>query len=1446
MSLSSELISQFVKITNDKTEEKKETTVYGKVVEYNGKNYVQLDGSDLLTPMNITVDAKPGERVAVLIKNHTATITGNISSPSARTADVKDLSTDAEKMASKITEFEIAIGNKIDVDDLVAANARIDELVADNVNIKDSLTARNADIDELQVNVITIQSTLEAHEADIEKLKTDKLDATIANITYATITNLEATNAEINNLKSTYGTFANLTAKELDAHSADIEKLHADKLDAAEASITYAKISDLDVDIADITSLQSDIANINTLIFGSASGSVIHSSFANAVIAQLGNAQIKSAMIENISADKISAGDINTNNIRVLSEDGRLVISDETMQISDGIRVRVQIGKDSSNDYSINVWDSNGNLMFSKGGITDKAIKDAIIRNDMISDTANIDAHKLNINSLFEEINGSSKTIKSSKIYLDDKNQTLDVAFEAMSTNLDDLGATVTSQGTQITVIQNQISSKVWKQDINEATNTLSTQYSLLEQNLNNISSTVSNTYATKAEVSRIEIGGRNLLLNTKTFVGSNITGNSIVAEEIYKGFTVRTKDFSSATEGTTDMLTFTNIYPDKLGEEYTFSFYAKGTGKLVTYFYGSTNYVRIAKSVQSNGIVRASADGATDWNLTDEWTRYWVTWTLADVGDISVVKWILFRLYHGGTAYICGAKLEKGNKVTDWSPAPEDIDAGITKSQNMAEAAQTTANQNAEDMANIIAGLNNDINNLQTQIDGSITTWFYAGEPTNSNEPAINWTTTDLKNIHLSDLYYDTNTGYCYRWMVQNNTYHWQPVKDTDVTKALADAQTAKDTADQKRRVFYNQPSPPYDMGDLWVQGSSGDILRCQTAKTNGQSYLASDWVAASKYTDDTKAILASQQANAAQQAASTAQSDIDNLKIGGRNILPNSRGNDDTGWIYPISIVTDEEKGYCIERDNTTSSKENYIGTCRTGIVEPSTEYTFSADIWVNEYFKNYEIFWLSDTKDNPKVGSAYVNVLSKGIRTITPNVWTRVTWTFTTKVDDYTGYIRFDNNGTTEEGTPSILRVANLKLEKGNRATDWTPAPEDLEERVTTAETKIFQNEETITSLANRTTVIENKFAGYSTTEQMNSAIEQSATYIKSSVSETYTTKTDFNNLKIGGRNLVAGTDETREYVGNASGSTVGYKDVWTAKTINPPTGTEYIISFDAKADVAQLIRCYFYSPNTTVNSEASTGYISSTADGVSVLSITTEWKRYWVKWTQTPTDTNKSIIIGRNSTENDIYIRKVKLEEGHKATDWTPAPEDMATADELASVQSSVDLAEERVTTTESLIEQLSDCISMLVTDGNGESLMTQTANGWTFSTKQIQDVVDNTSENLDALTNEVGDINSSVDILQQAVDDLGIFGDYIKITTYENEPCIELGEADSDFKLLITNTRIMFMEGTGVPAYINNQSLFIKRSIIEEELQQGEFVWKARSNGNLGLTWKGGE
>ena len=172
---------------------------------------------------------------------------------------------------------------------------------------------------------------------------------------------------------------------------------------------------------------------------------------------------------------------------------------------------------------------------------------------------------------------------------------------------------------------------------------------------------------------------------------------------------------------------------------------------------------------------------------------------------------------------------------------------------QSTADAAKKAAESNASDLANAVSKFDGDISGLKDQIDGAIQTWFYDGIPNALTEPEVNWTTDKDRQTHLGDLYYDNQTGFCYRYMNQNGVYSWGRIQDTEVTKALADAATAQNTANAKKRIFIATPKPPYDIGDLWVQGSSGDIMRCQTPKIASQTYAEADWIKASKYTDDT-----------------------------------------------------------------------------------------------------------------------------------------------------------------------------------------------------------------------------------------------------------------------------------------------------------------------------------------------------------------------------------------------------------------------------------------------------------------------------------------------------------------------------------------------------------------------------------------------------------------
>lgn len=166
-----------------------------------------------------------------------------------------------------------------------------------------------------------------------------------------------------------------------------------------------------------------------------------------------------------------------------------------------------------------------------------------------------------------------------------------------------------------------------------------------------------------------------------------------------------------------------------------------------------------------------------------------------------------------------------------------------------------------------------NRIDQIKGQVDKSFMSWFYDGAPTLENAPAKDWTTEDAKRVHIGDLYYDTTNGYSYEWVVNDGVYSWNKITDSGIQEALKNASKAQDTADGKRRIFYDTPSTPYDRGDMWAQGGTGDLLICNVARTITDSYHQTDWIPASKYTDDTKA-------NEALDSANKANTDLAGFK--------------------------------------------------------------------------------------------------------------------------------------------------------------------------------------------------------------------------------------------------------------------------------------------------------------------------------------------------------------------------------------------------------------------------------------------------------------------------------------------------------------------------------------------------------------------------------------
>jgi hypothetical protein len=213
-------------------------------------------------------------------------------------------------------------------------------------------------------------------------------------------------------------------------------------------------------------------------------------------------------------------------------------------------------------------------------------------------------------------------------------------------------------------------------------------------------------------------------------------------------------------------------------------------------------------------------------------------------------------------------------------------------------------------------------------------------------------------------------------------------------------------------------------------------------------------------------------------------------------------------------------------------------------------------------------------------------------------------------------------------------------------------------------------------------------------------------------------------------------------------------------------------------------------------------------------------------------------------------NRVTVAETNIQQNAQAITLTATKEEMreavaglASEETVSVLQSSLDVTAEGITSrveavetksgnneksisaANSLIEQLADSIKTLVVGKNGESLMTQTENGWSFDFATIYEEIQNSTKRL------------------AEYDDRIQLGQYVN-EDGETEPSIEFSETSSDFKVVITNKRILFFEGSAIPTYIFDNTLFTENIEVKEELRQGGWVWKARENGHLTLMWKG--
>lgn len=189
---------------------------------------------------------------------------------------------------------------------------------------------------------------------------------------------------------------------------------------------------------------------------------------------------------------------------------------------------------------------------------------------------------------------------------------------------------------------------------------------------------------------------------------------------------------------------------------------------------------------------------------------------------------------------------------------------------KNFRNIVVTEGNTNVEllSIKSVVGKLGNDLEKLsdkadseqkevQSQINNTITTYYRYKDPNEngSNDPSADWITDEQKKAHDGDLYQNVRRNHCFRWADTGEGYEWVQITNSGLINALSMAIYARDTANSKSRTFTQKPTPMYNVGDIWAEGSSGDLYVCIKSRGDTESYSKNDWILATKYTDDTLA---------------------------------------------------------------------------------------------------------------------------------------------------------------------------------------------------------------------------------------------------------------------------------------------------------------------------------------------------------------------------------------------------------------------------------------------------------------------------------------------------------------------------------------------------------------------------------------------------------------
>lgn len=1000
MALSKNLISDFVKATTDDKKTAEETTLYGTIVEYNGNKYVRLDGSDMLTPYTATVAAKAGERVRVSVGKHSATVTGNVSSPAARTGDV-------EELGQKVDTFDAVVANKATIKDLEVERARVDDLVADNVVIKNQLTADSAEIKDLKADNVDIKGKLTARDAEIENLKANKIDAEVVSANYATIKNLEATQASV---------------KELSANKADIDLANVNNAwinkgvlkdgsigSAAihEGAVTNAKIADATIEAAKIKSINADSIVAGTikterLIIAGPDGqdSIVKAiNIANGVSeAEVNGQKIQAASIDVVDLSafqaKIAQFDMSQNAIY----SGKLAINDPTSGVyisttgfglGDGALTSkkespIQMyadgvfklkGKNSSLEFNpvtdmldINV--SNFRIGSKEAATVDNTVKSTLEQFYLsTSPTSLVGGSWSNNQPAWTE--GKYIWRRNFVTYGDDRTEfTPSENGVCITGNTGAQGA----QGARGPQGAAGPKGETGPQGPKGATGPQG------PQGIQGVKGADGKTYYTWVKYADSPTSGMSDNPSGKKYIGfayNKTTGTESTSYSDYSWSLIKGEKGETGNTGAQG---------------------AAGNGiKSITYYYARTT----SQTAPSAGNITSTTMPTLDATNKYLWQKEVINYT----NNTNQTTVLLLAVY-GNT----GAQGPKGDKGATGPQGPTGP-KGETGAQGPQGNPGSTGPQGVS------------VTTIKDQWYKSTSNTAQAGGSWSDTQP--NWE---------SGKYIWTRSHITFS---NGNTTTTNPVLANAINNANANASNAVSTANTANSTANTAKST----ADAAKSSAASAVSTANTAKSTASN--------------------AASTANTAKSTADSANNKIDNLKIGGRNLIPVGMIKNCNG-LSTFSYDKTSNTWTCVAPIGSNSwGRGIYFDTGVKKIYIPRG-YTYIISLEVNP---EVACIWNSDVNNGfdgmpSETGNDNDNTSlrkSSG-HSLVANKWQRVWFSYTPRTD--VSYDIFDASSnwgiiTTDAKSPIKFKIRNVKGEFGTVPTDWTPAPEDVDNKIDTAQ-------------------------------------------------------------------------------------------------------------------------------------------------------------------------------------------------------------------------------------------------------------------------------------------------------------------------------------------------------------------------------------------------------